>query len=267
MIIEQMNKLKVLVVDDAKFIRERVTSMVRDAFPQSAVYACENGRDAIKAMSQEQFSIILCDWEMPQMSGLEVLQWTRAQDNYKQVPFLMVTSRGEREYVLKAIQAGVNDYMGKPFTSEQLVQKIMKALGKGGQLSAEQQARAAEMLKEDKARKESGASAPKSMPKPKGLAQLRCSDQTFKCAIKDLTLREVKVVIKNDGRFPKLLDQVVVDIEQLSGDAVARINGFVLSMQATEARLESAYVEVRIQFVDDDPDKLAHLSEYIASVR
>ena len=95
MIIEQMNKLKVLVVDDAKFIRERVTSMVRDAFPQSAVYACENGRDAIKAMSQEQFSIILCDWEMPQMSGLEVLQWTRAQDNYKQVPFLMVTSRGE----------------------------------------------------------------------------------------------------------------------------------------------------------------------------
>ncbi len=258
-----MSKLNVLVVDDARFIRDRVTSMVREAFPESNVDAYENGQDAMKAMQVRQFDVILCDWEMPQMSGLELLQWTRAQQAYKSTPFLMVTSRGEREYVLKAIQAGVNDYLGKPFTSEQLVQKIVKALNKGGKLSPEQQARAARMLQAESGRKES----PRSMPKPKGLAQLRCSDHTFKCAIKDLTLREVRVVIKNEGRFPTLLDQVVVDIEQLSGDAVARINGFVLSMQATESRQDTPYVDVRVQFVDDDPDKMAHLSKYIASVR
>jgi len=259
-----MSKLKVLVVDDARFIRERVSSMVRDAFPDSGVDAYENGRDAMKAMQVRQYDIILCDWEMPQMSGLELLQWTRTRPEYNVVPFLMVTSRGEREYVLKAIQAGVNDYLGKPFTSEQLVQKIVKALGKGGRLSPEQQARASQLLQEDRTQKEP---ATKSMPKPKGLAQLRCSNQTFKCAIKDLTLREVKVVIKNEWTFPVLLDQVVVDIEQLSGDAVARINGFVLSVQATEARQDSPYIEVKVQFADDDPDKLAHLSKYIASVR
>jgi CheY-like chemotaxis protein len=77
----------------------------------------------------------------------------------------------------------------------------------------------------------------------------------------------VTSMVRDEGRFPTLLDQVVVDIEQLSGDAVARINGFVLSMQATEPRQDTPYVDVRVQFVDDDPDKMAHLSKYIASVR
>jgi len=263
-----MSKLNILVVDDARFIRERVTSMVREAFPDFSVMAVENGTEATRAMQQKRFDLILCDWEMPEMSGLEVLQWTRSQDDYKQTPFLMVTSRGEREYVLKAIQAGVNDYLGKPFTSEQLVQKMVKALDKRQQLSPEQQARAAAMLEADKKATPAEASAPAKMrSKPKGLAQLRNSEQTFRCAIKDLNLREVKVVIKNEGAFPQVLEQVVVDIEQLSGDSVARINGFITSIQATEQKLDAAYVDVNVFFMDDDPDKLAHLSKYIASVR
>jgi CheY-like chemotaxis protein len=261
-----MSKLNILVVDDARFIRERVTSMVREAFPDFSVLAVENGAEATRAMRQKRFDLILCDWEMPEMSGLEVLQWTRAQEEYKQTPFLMVTSRGEREYVLKAIQAGVNDYLGKPFTSEQLVQKMVKALDKRQQLSPQQQARAAAMLEAEKTRGPSDSTA-KTRAKPKGLAQLRNSKQTFRCAIKDLNLREVKVVIKNEGAFPQVLEQVVVDIEQLSGDSVARINGFITSIQATEQKLEAAYVDVTVFFMDDDPDKLAHLSKYIASVR
>lgn len=260
---EPMTTLNVLVVDDARFIRERVVAMVREAFPASTVVAHENGQDAMRAMQQCQFDIILCDWEMPQMSGLELLEWSRAQEAYRQTPFLMVTSRGEREYVLKAIQAGVNDYLGKPFTSEQLVQKVVKALSRDGKQNPKLQDRAARMLEAEGGRKP----AAKSRLKPKGLAQLRCSEHSFKCAIKDLTLREVCVVIKNEGRYPALLDQVVVDIEQLSGSAVARINGFVLALQATEPRLDTPYLEVRVQFVDDDPDKMAHLSKYIASVR
>ncbi len=261
-----MSKLNILVVDDARFIRERVTSMVRESFPDFTVMAVENGSQAIRAMQQKQFNLLLCDWEMPEMSGLEVLQWCRAQDAYKQTPFLMVTSRGEREYVLKAIQSGVNDYLGKPFTREQLVQKMVKALSKRQQLSPEQQARATAMLDADQKNKPSSAPT-KSMAKPKGLAQLRNSKQTFRCAIKDLNLMEVKVVIKNEGAFPQVLEQVVVDIEQLSGDSVARINGFVTSVQATERKLDAAYVDVMVSFMDEDPDKMAHLSKYIASVR
>jgi len=113
--------------------------------------------------------------------------------------------------------------------------------------------------------------APKAAAKPtpnaKGLAQLRTSQGTYRCAIKDLSLQEVMVVVKNDGPLPQVLDQVVVDIEQLSGDSVARVNGFIYQCQALERKVDSAFVNVKVQFVDDDPDKMAHLSKYIASVR
>ncbi|MBA4501097.1 response regulator [Marinobacterium marinum] len=261
-----MSKLNILVVDDARFIRERVTAMVQEAFPDFNVQSVENGLQARQAMQKQTFDLILCDWEMPEMSGLEVLQWTRSQERYRTTPFLMVTSRGEREYVLKAIQAGVNDYLGKPFTREQLVQKMVKALSKRQQLSPEQQERAAAMLAADQ-QKQPVSDPVRSPARPKGLAQLRNSQHMFRCAIKDLNLREIKVVIKNEGAFPQVLEQVVVDIEQLSGDSVARINGFVTAVQATEQKLDAAYVDVRVSFMDDDPEKLAHLSKYIASVR
>jgi CheY-like chemotaxis protein len=258
-----MKNLKVLIVDDAKFICELVTKIVSDAFPQFSVKAAFNGEEARTLLSSETFDIILCDWEMPKMSGLEVLEWTRAQPQYKSVPFVMVTSRGEREYVLKAIHAGVNDYLGKPFTKEQLVQKINKVLGKQAGPDQKKQAKAAQMLQE-----QSSVEAPvKSVSKPKGMAHLRVRDQAFKCAIKDMSLKDVLVVVKNSGVYPQVLEQAVIDIEQLSGDSVARVNGFIQMVQAVDPHINSAFINIKVTLVDDDPDKMAHLSKYIASVR
>lgn len=257
-----MKNLKILIVDDAKFICEHVTKIVTEAFPTYSIKAAFNGKEAQTLMLAESFDMILCDWEMPQMSGLELLKWTRSQPNYKSTPYVMVTSRGEREYVLKAIQAGVNDYLGKPFTSEQLVNKMNKLLGKQVIPNTAKQAQAAKLLE-----KENAAPIPKNMPKPKGLAHLRVRNEVFKCAIKDLSLRDVMIVVRNEGKFPQVLDQAVVDIEQLSGDSVARVNGFVQMVQAADANINSPFINIKVTFVDDDPDKMAHLSTYIASVR
>lgn len=258
-----MKNLKVLIVDDAKFICELVTKIVSDAFPESTVNAAFNGEEAQALLTSGTFDIILCDWEMPKMSGLEVLKWTRAQPQYKTVPFVMVTSRGEREYVLKAIHAGVNDYLGKPFTKEQLVQKMNKVLDKQKAPDVAKQARAAKMLEQE----QQSAPTPKNVLKPKGMAHLRVRDQVYKCAIKDMSLKDVLVVVKNEGKFPQVLDQAVIDIEQLSGDSVARVNGFIQMVQAADVHINSAFINIKITLVDDDPDKMAHLSKYIASVR
>lgn len=260
-----MKKLKVLIVDDAKFICELVTKIVIDAFPESTVKAAFNGEEAQALLNSEAFDIILCDWEMPKMSGLEVLKWTRAQPQYKSVPFVMVTSRGEREYVLKAIHAGVNDYLGKPFTKEQLVQKMNKVLDKQKVPDAARQAKVAKMLEQEQ--EQHSVAIPKSVAKPKGMAHLRVRDQVYKCAIKDMSLKDVLVVVKNEGKFPQVLDQAVIDIEQLSGDSVARVNGFIQMVQAADVNINSAFINIKITLVDDDPDKMAHLSKYIASVR
>lgn len=270
-----MSNVRVLVVDDAKFILERVKKIVNQAFPSYELDTALNGQEAKTLMEQQAYDIILCDWEMPEMSGLELLQWTRRDDTHKSVPFLMVTSRGERSYVLKAIQAGVTDYLGKPFNAEHLTDKMLKLLAKVGKLDDAMQKRGLALIEAERARRKGAATpepaapkaAAKATPNAKGLAQLRTSHGTYRCAIKDLSLQEVMVVVKNDGPLPQVLDQVVVDIEQLSGDSVARVNGFIYQSQAMERKVDSAFVNVRIQFVDDDPDKMAHLSKYIASVR
>ncbi|SFG89439.1 response regulator [Neptunomonas qingdaonensis] len=259
-----MKSLKVLIVDDAKFICELVTKIVSDAFPEATVKAAFNGEEAQVLLTSGAFDIILCDWEMPKMSGLEVLKWTRAQPRYKTVPFVMVTSRGEREYVLKAIHAGVNDYLGKPFSKEQLIQKINKVLHKQKAPDVIQQAKAAKMLAEEQ---QENVPPSRSVLKPKGMAYLRVGDQVYKCAIKDMSLKDVLVVVKNEGEFPQVLDQAVIDIEQLSGDSVARVNGFIQMVEAADVHINSAFINIRITLVDDDPDKMAHLSKYIASVR
>lgn len=269
-----MSNVRVLIVDDAKFILERVRKIIAEAFPGYQTETAFNGQEATQLMEKKAFDIILCDWEMPEMSGLEVLKWTRKNDTHKDVPFLMVTSRGERSYVLQAIQAGVNDYLGKPFNAAQLTDKMLKLLAKAGKLDEEAQKQALALIEAEKAKSAGKAAQPaapskpaKATPNAKGLAQLRTSQGVYRCAIKDLSLQEVLVVVKNDGPLPAILDQVVVDIEQLSGDSVARVNGFIYNIQALEKKINSPFVNVKVQFVDDDPDKLAHLSKYIASVR
>lgn len=129
-----MSKVSVLVVDDAPFIRDLVKKGLRNYFPGIHIEDAVNGRKAQTLLEREAFDLVLCDWEMPEMSGLELLAWCRTQDNLKAMPFIMVTSRGDKENVVQAIQAGVTDFIGKPFTNEQLLTKVKKALAKVGKL-------------------------------------------------------------------------------------------------------------------------------------
>ncbi|MBX9914510.1 MAG: response regulator [Pseudomonadaceae bacterium] len=130
-----MSKISVLVVDDAPFIRDLMKKSLRNHFPGIHIEEAVNGRKAQQMLGKQTFDLILCDWEMPELSGLELLSWCREQDNLKTTPFVMVTSRGDKENVVQAIQAGVSDFVGKPFSSEQLIGKVTKALSRSGKLS------------------------------------------------------------------------------------------------------------------------------------
>ncbi|MBC3350160.1 response regulator [Pseudomonas sp. SWRI196] len=129
-----MSKVSVLVVDDASFIRDLVKKCLRNYFPGIRIEDAVNGKKAQSLLAREAFDLVLCDWEMPEMSGLELLTWCRQQDNLRGMPFVMVTSRGDKENVVQAIQAGVSGYVSKPFTNEQLLTKVKQALHKVGKL-------------------------------------------------------------------------------------------------------------------------------------
>ena len=119
-------KLRILVVDDAAFVRDLVKKAVRDTYPGCELHEAIDGRKAITLLNQREINLVLCDWEMPEVSGIEVLQWMRADERYKKTPFMMITSRGDRDHVMKAVEAGVSDYIGKPFTRENFVAKMAK---------------------------------------------------------------------------------------------------------------------------------------------
>ena len=141
-----MSKVSVLVVDDATFIRDLVKKGLRDNLPGIQIEEAVNGRKAQQLLGRNPIDLILCDWEMPEMSGLELLQWCREQESLKGVPFIMVTSRGDKENVVQAIQAGVSDFIGKPFSNEQLITKVKKALQRAGKLAALMSAAPPKML-------------------------------------------------------------------------------------------------------------------------
>jgi len=282
-----MATLKALVVDDASFVRDLVKRTVRQRFPVIDTTDAQNGRRAQSLMSRTTFDLILCDWEMPEMSGLELLQWMRQQPQYEKTPFIMITSRGDKDHVVEAVKGGVSEYLGKPFSPEGLSNKIIKVMGRrlkdamdrggksmGGPAEAFRESATLLTQKREaaspapvRASKSSTSSASGSTVRPPmSVASVRFSDSTLRSVVKDITLTEVRVIAKRDQKFPGILDQAVVDIEVAEGQ-VARLNGYVHQLQAVDKRQDTDFVGVTIQFVDEDPKKLEDLSRFIARFR
>ncbi|TNE73426.1 MAG: response regulator [Gammaproteobacteria bacterium] len=289
-----MAMLKALVVDDASFVRDLVKRTVRQRFPVIETTDAQNGKRAQSLMSRNAFDLVLCDWEMPEMSGLELLQWMRQQPQYKTVPFIMITSRGDKDHVIEAVQEGVSEYLGKPFSPEGLSKKIIKVMGRrlkeAMDSSGKSMAGPADAFKESATlltqkreaatvpakpgAQSASSSQPESAPAKKpaagkpsmNLASVRFADSALKSVVKDINLTEVKVVAKRDQVFPGILDQAVVDIDIGEGE-MARLNGYVHQLQAVDKRQDTDFVSVTIRFVDEDPKKLEDLSRFVARFR
>ncbi|WP_248918030.1 response regulator [Pseudomonas entomophila] len=291
-----MSKVNVLVVDDAPFIRDLVRKCLRNAFPGMVIEDAVNGRKAMAMLSKERFDLVLCDWEMPEMSGLELLTWCRQQEEMKTMQFIMVTSRGDKENVIQAIQAGVSDFVGKPFTNEQLLTKVKKSLTKIGKLDALMSSAPARVNsafandslsaltggRPEAAKVAAPAAAPVAAaakplinaPTPKtaaaaaqsgrGQGQLRLSSGTQPCVIKALSLKEALLVVRRSANLPQVLEGAVLDLEQGENAEVARLNGYLHAIAALEPKPESDWLQLTFKFVDQDAQKLDYLSRLIA---
>ncbi|ROT98861.1 response regulator [Marinobacter sp. R17] len=271
-----MATLKALVVDDASFVRDLVKRTVRTRFPVIEITEAANGKKAQFLMTRTRFDLVLCDWEMPEMSGLELLRWVRQQDNYQRCPFIMITSRGDKSHVIEAVQEGVSEYLGKPFSPDGLSKKIIKVMGRRLKDAMTSSGKSLEGPAD--AFKESAAlltGKPKEAPaapertvasKSRSVAAIRFADSVLRCVVKDITLTEIRVIAKRDQSFPGILDQAVVDMEINEGE-VARLNGYVHQLQAVEKRQDTDFVSLVIRFVDEDPKKMEDLSRFIARFR
>jgi two-component system, chemotaxis family, chemotaxis protein CheY len=117
--------MKILVVDDFSTMRRIVRNLLKE-LGFSNVQEAEDGVDALRKLRAESFDFVVSDWNMPNMTGIDLLREIRKDDALKHLPVLMVTAEAKRENIIEAAQAGANGYVVKPFTATTLDEKLQK---------------------------------------------------------------------------------------------------------------------------------------------
>ncbi|MEM5536647.1 chemotaxis response regulator CheY [Neptuniibacter pectenicola] len=121
-----MNKdMKILVVDDFSTMRRIIKNLLRD-LGMTNVLEADDGQTALPILKQGGIDFLVTDWNMPGMTGIDLLKEVRSDPNLAAMPVLMVTAEAKKEQIIAAAQAGVNGYVVKPFTAAVLKEKIDK---------------------------------------------------------------------------------------------------------------------------------------------
>jgi len=115
--------MKILVVDDFSTMRRIIRNLLRDLGFEN-VQEADDGNTALPVLKRGGFDFLITDWNMPGMTGMELLQSVRADEDLASLPVLMVTAEAKRDQIVAAAQAGVNGYIVKPFTAMTLKEKI-----------------------------------------------------------------------------------------------------------------------------------------------
>ena len=117
--------MKILIVDDSSTMRRIIGNVVMQlGFAKEDFDEAEDGVKAWKLLNESQYDVILTDWNMPNMNGLELVKKVRAEGSHKTTPIIMITTEGGKSEVITALKAGVNNYIVKPFSAEILKEKL-----------------------------------------------------------------------------------------------------------------------------------------------
>ena len=117
--------INILVVDDTATTRRIVKKMLKQMGFKNIIEA-EGGKTALEKMQNNKIGLIISDWMMPGMSGLELLKLVRSHDRYRHIPFLMLTAEGRKQNIVEAVRSGVTNYVMKPFTAEAIKEKVFQ---------------------------------------------------------------------------------------------------------------------------------------------
>ncbi|MGD0294375.1 MAG: response regulator [Terracidiphilus sp.] len=124
-----MSEVRTLIVDDSSVMRKIVERSLRQAgLDELVVYEASSGSEGLALLKVQQVDLILTDINMPAMDGLEFIRLVRAQNLAPGIPVVMITTESSMEYVQQAIVAGAQSYIRKPFTAEQVKERVLPLL-------------------------------------------------------------------------------------------------------------------------------------------
>ena len=123
--------MRILIVDDFSTMRRIIKNLLNDLGYTNTAEA-DDGSTALTALAQGSFDFVVTDWNMPGMTGIELLKAIRTDPKLAHLPVLMVTAEAKREQIIEAAQSGVNGYIIKPFTAQTLQEKLQKIFERMG---------------------------------------------------------------------------------------------------------------------------------------
>lgn len=209
--------------------------------PNVEIYEASNGKEAQAMLETEKYDLILCDWEMPSMSGYELLNWIRNHPTLKDLPFIMVTARNEKENVIKALQAGVNSYVIKPFTIEGLIQKMAEVHRKFDRRQYERFDLSGEVI-------------------------MQFRDLVSRGNLLDMSMGGFLCNVHRKSPIPMILEKLVCDIKVDNNRKVSGLEGFVVRIQAAEAFIDSEYIKVAVKLLEVGDKRAKELKDLLSSV-
>ncbi|SMC09267.1 chemotaxis response regulator CheY [Nitratiruptor tergarcus] len=115
--------IRILVVDDAPMIRRILKNLLKE-MGFSNIDEAEDGMVALQKLRSQKYDFVITDWNMPNLTGIELVQEIRKDPNLKSLPIMMVTAEAKKENIILALKSGVNNYIVKPFTPENVKAKI-----------------------------------------------------------------------------------------------------------------------------------------------
>lgn len=122
--------LNILIVDDSAAIRKiLIRALAQTELPIGEVHEASDGVEALKILGSNQVRLVLSDINMPNMDGLQLLKQLRETPNWKQLSVVMITTEGSQAKVLEAVELGAKGYLRKPFTADQIKEKVLTCLG------------------------------------------------------------------------------------------------------------------------------------------
>jgi len=121
--------MNVLVVDDFATMR-RIIKNVLKQIGFTKILEADDGTTALAVLKKNKVDLIISDWNMPKMTGLDLLKKVRGEESTKSIPFVMVTAEAQKDNVLQAVQAGVSNYVVKPFTADAIKEKLTRVFAK-----------------------------------------------------------------------------------------------------------------------------------------
>jgi CheY-like chemotaxis protein len=219
-----MKKLNVLIIDDTAAMRKFIKSGLEEHFSEINVNVAVDGREAVIKLEHHSYDLVLCDWELPDLTGDEILQWVRVHPIINHTPFIMLSSKRDRSSVTRAIRGGVSSYIVKPFNIGSLIQKVTAVV-------------------ENYERRQFQRFT------VSGAMGINFRDQQLKGGIIDLSMGGIFGLFGRRNTIPLIFEEVTVDIK-LEAGSISALEGFVIRLQAAEARIDADSVKIALKFTE-----------------